>query len=256
MKPLIGVTSGYKSGKYQVNELHLKIISEVGGIPVVLVPYDDPEGVVEKLDGFLLTEGPDVHPYNYGEDPMTQLTSVDVERDSFEITLVKLAYGAGKPILGVSRGMHVMNIAFGGTLYQDISFIPKAVKHFWDINEVKPWSRLHSVKVKMESRLFQILKENLDIKTTVDAFVRVNSFHHQAIKKLGDIFLPVAYSSDGIIEAIEAENSFAIGVQWRPEYLPEMKVLYKVLVEASLREQGENHHSSETSGSLHDTNQT
>lgn len=279
MKPLIAIIGSPWSESVSAGRAHLKRIIQAGGLPAVFSPETDPEDVIEVADGILLIEGPDVHPRFYGEDPSPSIREVDVLRDEFEIELVKLATRANIPTLGVGRGMHVINVALGGTLYQDIYEIPKAIKHDWRFESVAPDQRLHTVRVKADSHLYAILRGALNIEGTNDGWTWVNSFHHQAVKRVGEGLRQVAFAVDGLIEAIEATDGFVIGVQWQPEHLPEMLALYKALVEASLKkheennevmrraieaeireelakEQDESHHSSEASGSLLDTNQT
>ncbi|ASJ13128.1 gamma-glutamyl-gamma-aminobutyrate hydrolase family protein [Thermococcus thioreducens] len=281
MKPLIGIIGQTDPSKNRLflDRRHIERIAEAGGVPAVFNINCSPDEILEHVDGILLIEGPDVHPYFYGEDPSSAIKYVDVERDEFEICLVKKAVERGVPILGISRGMHVINVALGGTLYQDLTDIPKAIKHDWDVNLIGPSQRVHGVRIKTNSRLYEILKDGLDIEGTNEVYLRVNSFHHQAVKRVGEGIKPVAYAVDGLIEAIEGAEGFIIGLQWQPEYLPEMVRVFeafvraaaeyrlkkleleKIEIEAELREeltkgQGGSHHSSETNGSPPDTNQT
>ena len=281
MKPLIGIIGQVEPlrNRLFLDRKHMEKVSKAGGIPVVFSIDSTPEDVIDSIDGLLLIEGPDVHPRFYGEDPSTSLKHVDVVRDNFEINLVKKALDRGVPILGIGRGMHVINVALGGTLYQDVREIPKAIKHDWELGVVDPFQRVHGVRIKTKSKLYEILKDELDIEGTNEVYIQVNSFHHQAVKRVGEGLRPVAYSVDGIIEGIEAEEGFIIGVQWQAEYLKEMERLYKAFVEAAneyrrgrlelkrieieakireelAKEQDESHHSSETSDNLPDTNQT
>jgi putative glutamine amidotransferase len=294
MKPLIGIIGqiDYHRNRLFLDKTHLEKVAKAGGIPAIFDIDASPEEVLEHVDGLLLIEGPDVHPYFYGEDPSTSLKFVDTYRDKFEITLVKKAIEMGIPLFGVARGMQVINVALGGTLYQDITEIPKAIKHDWELELIGPSQRVHGVRIKTSSRLYEVLKDRLDIEGTNEVYLRVNSFHHQAVKRVGEGLRPAAYSVDGLIEAIEASDDlgvFVIGVQWQPEYLPEMERLYEAFVraaaeyrakrlelerieiEAEVREElsapepseeeptaepDESHHSSETSDSLPDTTQT
>ncbi|NJE05175.1 gamma-glutamyl-gamma-aminobutyrate hydrolase family protein [Thermococcus sp. M36] len=281
MPPLIGIIGQVDplSGRLFVDGTHLRIISSIGGIPVVFGLNQPPYDVVTNVDGVLLIDGPDVHPYFYGEDPSNSLRAVDTERDDFEVKLVKLAVKAGLPLLGMGRGMHVINVALGGTLYQDLGVIPKAVKHDWDPATTNPRQRVHQVRIKTSSKLYEILRQEINVESTNEVYIGVNSFHHQAVKRVGEGIKPVAYSVDGLIEAVEGTEGFILGVQWRPEYLPEMKRLYEAFIkaaaeyrvqrreleraeiEAEIREEltgglDETRRSSETNGSLPDTNQT
>ncbi|ASJ10205.1 gamma-glutamyl-gamma-aminobutyrate hydrolase [Thermococcus sp. P6] len=281
MKPLIGMVGQRDpSGRgFSIGQRHLDIIAAAGGVPAVFGVNVSPEEVIEHVDGLLLVEGPDVHPHFYGEDPSDAIRSVDVERDEFEIRLVKMAVDRGLPVLGISRGMHVINTALGGTLYQDLKDIPKTIKHDWSTNLTDPGQRVHGLRIKSNSRLYRILREALNIEGTSEVYLRVNSFHHQAVKKVGDGIKPVAYAVDGLVEAIEGDEGFLIGVQWQPEYLPEMMNLFEAFVEAALEyrtkklelerveieaevrealkgERDGNHHSSETTDNPPGTSQT
>ncbi|WP_297503467.1 gamma-glutamyl-gamma-aminobutyrate hydrolase family protein [Thermococcus sp.] len=288
MRPLIGIIGqvDYLNNRIFLDRTHVERVASAGGIPAVFTVDDSPEDVIEHVDGLLLIEGPDIHPSFYGEDPSSAIKSVDVRRDEFEMALARGAVERGIPLLGVARGMHVINVALGGTLYQDINEIPKAIKHDWELELIGPAQRVHGVRIKMDSKLYEVLKEGLDINGTNEVHIRVNSFHHQAIKKVGDRLRPSAYSVDGFIEAIEWAEGFVIGVQWQPEYLPEMWRLYEVLVKAAAeyhmekeeflrieveaqvrealekresseqlptKEPGENRHTLETSDNPHDT---
>lgn len=277
MKPLIGVIGSmdYSKNRLFLNKAHLEKVLNVGGIPAVFSADSSPDEVIKHVDGILLIEGPDIHPHFYGEDPSGVLKYVDVARDELEICLVKKAVENGVPILGIGRGMQVINVALGGTLYQDVSAeIPKAIKHDWDLHLMGPTQRVHGVRIKTSSRLYEILKEELNIEGTSDVFLRVNSFHHQAIKRVGEGIKPVAYAVDGLIEAIEGGEGLIVGVQWQAEYLPEMERLFEAFVlaaaeyrakkldmdrreiEAKVREGlSESHRSSETSSNPPDTSQ-
>jgi len=286
MKPLIGIIGQVDHSKRRLflDKTHIERIAEAGGIPAVFNTSTSPEEILEHVDGILLIEGPDVHPYFYGEDPSSAIKYVDVERDEFEINLVKRAFQRGVPILGIARGMHVINVALGGTLYQDLNEIPKAIKHDWDLELIGPSQRVHGIRIKTNSRLYEILKDELDIGGTNEVYLKVNSFHHQAVKRVGEGIKPVAYAVDGLIEAIESEEGFVLGVQWQPEYLPEMRKLFEAFVKAAreyrlkrleleeiemearireqirekevTEEQDETHHSSETTDNPPDTSQT
>ncbi|NJE60403.1 gamma-glutamyl-gamma-aminobutyrate hydrolase family protein [Thermococcus sp. 21S7] len=281
MRPLIGIIGQVDPSKNRLflDRRHVEKVTAAGGVPAVFNINSSPEEVLEHVDGVLLIEGPDVHPHFYGEDPSGAIKYVDVERDEFEIRLVKRAVERGVPILGISRGMHVINVALGGTLYQDLNDIPKAIKHDWDVELIGPTQRVHGIRIKTSSALYEILKDELDIGGTNEVYLRVNSFHHQAVKRVGEGIKPVAYAVDGLIEAIEGTEGFIMGLQWQPEYLPEMGRVFeafvkaaaeyrlgkleleKIEIEAELREEltrelGESHHSSETSDTPPDMSQT
>ncbi len=277
MRPLIGIVGrmDYSTGRLFLDSTHLRNVISAGGLPSVFGVNGSPEDVLKHVDGILLIEGPDVHPRAYGEDPSESIKYVDVARDEFEIRLVRLAVEEGIPLLGIGRGMQVINVALGGTLYQDVREIPKAIKHDWDPDSMDPRQRVHGLRIKTSSMLYELLKEVLDIGGTNEVFMRVNSFHHQAVKRVGDGLKPVAYADDGLTEAIEGERNFVIGLQWQAEYLPEMDVLFEAFVraardyrseklelsrreiEAEVREElNGNHHSSDTNDTPPDMSQT
>lgn len=241
MKPIIGITTAYdwKDGKIFVREAYVKRIKEAGGIPILLPPIADVDDVLAIVDGILLTGGGDIHPRYYGEEATAKLRSLAPLRDEFEITLVKKAIENNIPILGICRGIQVINVALGGSLYQDLAAdIPHSIKHDWFAEGkylVPADYRVHEVRIKTTSKLFDLLKKNLDVESTSEVFLMVNSFHHQAIKKLGNGLKPVAYASDGIIEAIEMQDKFVIGIQWHAEYLKDMLPLFEGLVKEAER---------------------
>ncbi|ASJ00610.1 gamma-glutamyl-gamma-aminobutyrate hydrolase family protein [Thermococcus gorgonarius] len=238
MKPFIAIIVGTEESSWISIKQQFNVIKNAGGIPGVFLPDGDPEDIVDIADAIVLTDGPDVHPYFYGADPSPYIRSVDYDRDKFEIELFKLALKRDVPVLGISRGMHIMNVAMDGTLYQDIaSEIPKAIKHDWDIRQTNPHQRLHGIRLKTASKVYEAIKDYLEVSSTNETFIHVNSFHHQAVKKVGEGFKPIAFSIDGITEAIEREEGFYVGVQWRPEYLPEMIGLYKALINAARESQ-------------------
>ena len=236
MKAIIGIVASFnwETGALTINDTYVRRVKEGGGIPVAIPPLLEIVDVLEAIDGIIIPEGPDIHPRYYGDTLSEKIECLDVERDEFELALIKAALEKELPILGIGRGAQAINVALGGSLYQDVNEIPKSIQHNWIRNGkflVHPSTRVHEVRIKQDSMLFEILKENLNLEATGEAFIDVNSFHHQAIKKLGNGIKPVAYAEDGIIEAVEVEGQFAIGVQWWAEYLDEMGPLFKALVD-------------------------
>ena len=165
------------------------------------------------LDGLLLIGGPDIDPVHYGQKPVEGLRRITPERDQVELQAARWALDAGLPILAICRGIQVLSVATGGTLWQDIaSQRPQSAKH--DFHPGYPESHLaHKVRILPDSRLAGILKAEA---------VWVNSLHHQAIKRMGEGLRATAYAPDGIIEAVEGTGSgWTLGVQWHPEWLVE-----------------------------------
>jgi putative glutamine amidotransferase len=223
-RPIIGILTNLltiEEGRFAgmerlyVNRNYIDCIHEAGGLPFLIPILSDGEAIhrqIEMMDGVLLTGGQDVSPQFYNEKPYA-CESICLERDLHEIAVLKVADLLNKPILGVCRGIQMINVAFGGTLYQDIGahFPTKAFEHSqkMDKNEVS-----HSVKIYPKTTLSRIFESETII---------TNSFHHQAIKELAPGFQVSARAEDGVIEGIEKgeEGSYIVGVQWHPELMVE-----------------------------------
>jgi putative glutamine amidotransferase len=236
--PLIGIPGhsdqSSRSGAptFAQNRTYVEAIAITGGAPVLIPLNLDEEAlraIYERLDGLLLTGGVDVHPRHYGEAIHEKCGQIDEARDAVELTLTRWALAEGLPILAICRGIQVLNVAAGGTLYQDIaSQSPDSLKHdYWPDY---PRNLLaHQVTVNDDSQLVTILSQSQ---------IGVNSMHHQAVKDLAPRFKAVARSTDGLIEAIEDhDHPFALGVQWHPEELledaPPMRRLFGEFVSAA-----------------------
>ena len=216
--PLIGVSTSISVGKYPerayVNTAYLRAIQQAGGIPLLLPPPLDPDPLAvlwQRLDGLVLTGGDDIDPARFGEAPHPRTTGVSESHDTLEIALVHRALEDDVPLFAICRGLQVVNVALGGSLYQDIADqTGSAIEHSQKERRDQP---THAVKVMGEgTRLGKILGA-LEL--------NVNSMHHQAIKKLGKGLREVGWAPDGVIEAAELEDSqrFLVGVQWHPEEL-------------------------------------
>ena len=212
--PMIGVTPLFDRARdsYWMLPGYFLALEQAGAVPVML-PLTDDETVlrsaVERLDGFLLAGGPDAAPSLYGEAEIPSVNEICPERDAAELTLLKLLWDAEKPALGICRGLQMMNIERGGTLYQDIPLQhPSEVNH----RMAAPYDRtVHDVTLLEDSPLFALYGSRT---------AGVNSSHHQAIKTLAPCFLPMAVSPDGLTEAIYApQKRFYWAVQWHPERL-------------------------------------
>lgn len=180
-----------------------------GGIPVIIPvmhPGLAPE-LVAHLQGILFAGGVDVDPSYYGEEPLPGLGQVTPERDALELALAREALDRGVPVLGICRGVQVLNVAAGGTLYQDLaSQLGKVLKHR---QEAPRWYESHAVRIDPGSRLAAVVGTSE---------LRVNSFHHQAVREVAPGLRAVAWAPDGVVEAVEAVNHrFALGLQWHPE---------------------------------------
>ncbi len=226
--PLIGISCSYGNGGSRIAESYIQSILKAGGAPVMIPVINDGatlRAIVANLDGLVMTGGADVNPLWYNEEPRQQLQTVDPIRDQFDLKLIKLASDRNMPILGICRGEQLINVAFGGTLYQDIpSQVKGYIKHVQAITEEAP---SHSVNITPGSQLETI---------TGKSKLMTNSFHHQAVKEVAPGFRVAAMAKDSVIEAIEAwPNRPILGVQWHPEAMtqagdPTMKKLFSFLV--------------------------
>jgi len=214
-----------------MGQAYCRAVQAAGGLPVIIPLTDDLaliEATVQALAGLLLAGGGDVDPAAYGEEPLPGVAGIDPLRDRLELWLSRRALDADLPLLAICRGVQVLNVASGGTLYQDVvSQHPGAIRH--SFRSEHPRSYLgHSVSIERHTRLAGILGEGS---------VPVNSLHHQAVKTVAPGLRAVASAPDGIVEALEHPgHRFAIGVQWHPEELIEQDVrmlrLFVAFVEA------------------------
>jgi putative glutamine amidotransferase len=197
-----------------MNQTYVRTLENLGALPV-LIPLQMSEatlrGIFERLDGLLLPGGEDMDPSTYRAERHPQLGATDKERDRTELLLTEWALTEGMPVLGVCRGAQVINVACGGTLYQDLhSQRPDLAKHDYFPPNYERFRISHSITVEADSRLAQALG-------TVH---EVNSMHHQGIDRVGEGLRAVAVTDDGLVEAVEVpELPFVVGVQWHPEEL-------------------------------------
>ncbi len=236
MRPLIGIPchSNRRRPKYLsrfcVRQTYCRVLRAVGGAPILIPLLEDDEtllDVCERLDGLLLAGGGDIKPQRFGQTRLAKLKSVDPPRDRVELLLVRRAVDDGLPVLAICRGLQVLNVALGGTLYQDISMqVPNALRH--DFHPDHPRNYLgHDVLVRPGTRLADVVGVGR---------LAVNSFHHQSAKDVAPALAVAASAPDGVIEAVECQDRrFIVGVQWHPEDLveddPRMKRLFGAFVE-------------------------
>lgn len=233
-KPIIGITCDYDyiQSRIQLADSYYRAISEAGGLPLLL-PYTSTEDIgriLDIVDGLLFTGGGDVDPSYFGEEASPKLGNISPIRDEMEIKLCREALERDMPVLGICRGAQLINIAMGGTVYQDLESqwgekIGRCEENRSDAEngeskEVRRellkhsqgapgWYGIHEVFFKEGSKIENIM----GVKA-----LRVNSFHHQAVCKIAPNFCISGWSPDGVVEAIESvEHRFAIGVQWHPE---------------------------------------
>ncbi|MCB2224851.1 MAG: gamma-glutamyl-gamma-aminobutyrate hydrolase family protein [Actinobacteria bacterium] len=238
MKPLIGVTAGHRDVHSPGGDEHAHVlytaytsrVREAGGLPVVLAagPPGEVPSLLERLDGVVMTGGGDLDPAHYGGSPHEKLYGVDPDRDEFELALASVIAERRMPLLAICRGMQVLNVAFGGTLYEDIADQrPDAIPHRVEGGDA--YRGIQEVTVVDGSTTAQALGTNV---------LKVNSVHHQGIRDLAPAFRATATTSDGIVEAYEPLDGAwpLLAVQWHPEWLPgeaPARRLFEALVAAA-----------------------
>jgi putative glutamine amidotransferase len=191
-------------------------VRRAGGEPWVLDPSTDrPEEAIRAAGGLLLAGGGDVRPEIYGAAPHPSYHAAEPGRDEYEIELTKRALDAGLPLFAICRGIQILNVAYGGTLVQDIpSEMTGALEHKLDVPPNEPFTIAHEVWLEKDSLLARLAS---DAGSDGDSR-QVNSRHHQAVKTLGAGLVAVATAPDGVIEAVEdPTRHFCLGVQWHPE---------------------------------------
>ncbi|MDR2384586.1 MAG: gamma-glutamyl-gamma-aminobutyrate hydrolase family protein [Tannerella sp.] len=212
--PVIGISSNGKEGISCIANPYYQSVILSGGSPVVIPVTTDISAlisIVKKLDGLILSGGADIDPRFYEEKPVSELGEVDSYRDIYDFELLRIAFNYQLPVFGICRGHQVINVAFGGSLYQDIhaQFSVEALKHS---QEEARDAASHSIKlVDISSKLRTALKTKNGIT------LPVNSFHHQAVKNIAPEFIETAISADGLNEAIEHSEYSVFSVQWHPE---------------------------------------
>ena len=234
--PVIGITT-YRSYNragsplIALNEAYIRAVLMAGGTPV-MIPLGVSEnrllGLFKWLDGILFSGGGDVHPSFYGSEPHPLADEVDRDRDRIELNLVNHAVETGKPFLGICRGLQVINVALGGSLYEDIETQTESTIQHQTAKDYPRNHLAHPVDISAGSTLHQILQQ---------LSIQVNSFHHQAIRDLASGLTATALARDSIIEAIELkDHPFGLGVQWHPEGMvenSEMLSLFQAFIQAA-----------------------
>ncbi|MCZ2490700.1 gamma-glutamyl-gamma-aminobutyrate hydrolase family protein [Dellaglioa carnosa] len=216
MKPIIGIVGN--PNRNPIEGLHMDEITytpqgyidaifKVGGLPLIIpTNLDDVSKYLDLVDGLLLTGGQDISPELYGQEPHPKLQELNPPRDEMEMALIKDANSRNMPILGICRGLQILNVAFGGTLYQDLSEYPDwKVRHLQD--PTLPEYATHSISIEPNSYLSEVYGQNY----------RVNTYHHQAINQLGESLVAIAESPDGLVEGLVSDDNRILAVQWHPE---------------------------------------
>jgi putative glutamine amidotransferase len=219
-----------------MSQRYIRVLVDSGALPwmIPLLPDDEEtmRGIYEELDGVFLPGGADIDPAAYGEERHPRCDTSDPPRDAVELMLVRWAMTDRKPVLGVCRGLQIVNLATGGTLYQDLAEqMPGAIKHdYFPFGGRYARDYLaHDVSVAPQSRLAEIYGAGA---------LKVNSMHHQGVRQLGERLRATAVAPDGLIEGIEStDGAYLVAVQWHPEALvdnsPETRQLFSSFIEAS-----------------------
>jgi len=237
-KPIIGIIGNLFSmetglfldlDRHYVNDDYIAAVEKAGGVPLIIPVTGDQADIrtqIKACGGLVFTGGHDVHPLFYGEQSRQGLGAVNTRADAFQIAAAKMALAADMPILGICRGLQILNVACGGTLFQDLSHMAGSyIKH---VQSGKRYEPAHKVTILEGSLLHGLFGGDL----------WVNSYHHQLIDHLGSGLVTTAFADDGAVEAIEApEKKFVVGVQWHPEMMAtksdEMLALFRFFVSAS-----------------------
>jgi putative glutamine amidotransferase len=213
----LGGVSAEIPPSWVMSQRYIQTLVQAGAIPwmIPLVDESTLRGVFDALDGVFLPGGADIDPVSYGVDPHPLCDKTDPERDRVELLLARWAMAEAKPVLGVCRGMQLINVAAGGSLYQDLAEqLPGSIKHDYFPFKGKGFTRdflAHSVSVAPESRLARLFGTGE---------LQVNSMHHQGVKELGAGLRETATSPDGLVEALEKDgDAYVFAVQWHPEAL-------------------------------------
>jgi putative glutamine amidotransferase len=205
-KPLIGITTDLKDGSFIIEDAYARAVAKAGGIPVLIpsIPENTEllKETVSRLDGLLLPGSRDMDPRFYNEEPHPKLRPMSIERTETELIALGESCVRNIPVLGICGGMQLLNVFFGGSLYQDISsFLPDALQH--------EKGAVHEILVEDGSLLDNVIGSRS---------FPVKSYHHQAVKQIGTGLKASAAAPDGIVEGIESlGHSFILGIQWHPE---------------------------------------
>ena len=242
MKPYIGITCGeirnqvepWSPITYGQSRTYVEVVLAAGGVPVLL-PLSDDTAVLRQLfelcGGILFAGGNDIDPALYGQDPIAETVDVSKRRDSQESLLLDWTLADNKSMLGICRGMQLVNIKLGGSLYQDIGkLLPNARDHE---------SSTHAKSLTHTAHMLRIAPGSKFSSAVGVSTIETNSHHHQAVDELGSGLVASAWAEDGLIEALEhSERQFIVGVQSHPEslthHVPAWQSLFKAFVQASV----------------------
>jgi putative glutamine amidotransferase len=219
-RPIIGIPCTHSRDEWGGlslgnSQTYIRAIEHAGGVPLLLPTSENREvldGLYGVIDGLLLAGGVDIHPDAYGHAPHPKLGSNNLEQDSAEVYLTKRAAADGKPILGICRGHQMLNVALGGTLFQDIpAEIAGSLDHAYSANLKDGKVLAHEIQIGEDSWLAETLEQTI---------IQTNSMHHQSVRDVAPSLRVVGTTADGVVEVIESTGSnFAIGIQSHPEEL-------------------------------------
>lgn len=228
MKSKIGIViCSLEHQTQSTSDMYIQAIHAAGGLPLILPLIKSKTSIQEYVslcDGFLFCGGGDVTPILFGQEPIYGLGSTDISLDLFQIRLMKTILKTNKPVLAICRGMQILNIACGGTIFQDLRNL-----NFEPINHMQTSLSRKDVSHKV------FFSENSKVRKLLGPFAYTNSFHHQAIDRLGNDLIISGKTGDDVIEAIEMpSHSYVVGVQWHPECMSDrtsnMKLLFHALI--------------------------
>ena len=229
--PTLAIPPGPKPPRFGINQSYVRVLVAAGCAPVLIPILDDDDrlrAIYQHLDGIVFPGGADVAPGEYGEESIDNLNVVEAPRDRAELTLARWAFADDLPTLGICRGQQVLNVALGGSLYQDLRHQGVTQVEHSDADGRARTALIHRVRLDPNSRLAQLIDETS---------IEVNSLHHQAVKTVAPLLRATGTSEDGVIESLESDDRrFLIAVQWHPEevdQLPWVRRLFSGFAQAA-----------------------
>jgi putative glutamine amidotransferase len=215
--PTLAIPPGPKPPRFGINQRYVRALTAAGCAPVLIPILEDEDrlrAIYDRLDGIVFPGGADVAPQEYGEAPIDNVNIIEAPRDRTELTLARWAFADDLPTLGICRGQQLLNVALGGTLYQDLRHQQVTTVEHSDVDGRARNALLHRVRLDPGSRLAQLIDETS---------IEVNSLHHQAVKSVAPQLKVTGTSDDGVIESLESDDRrFLIAVQWHPEEIDDL----------------------------------